>query len=152
MSIEALREALQPVLSALGDLPLQDPTAAARTLQRRLPLSGPDLSAVRSLMETGEQQGWLLPREAGGVRFGRVAKDLSGFSVDAVEMSGPGPRHRHPAGEIDLLFATGGEPEFCGHPEGWAVFAPDSVHVPEVRNGTMLILYFLPAGAIEFLP
>jgi hypothetical protein len=26
------------------------------------------------------------------------------------------------------------------------------VHVPEVRNGTMLILYFLPAGAIEFLP
>ena len=95
--------------------------------------------------------GWLLPKEAGGVKFGRIAKDLEGFSVDAVLMSSPGPRHRHPNGEIDLCFALDGEPRFDGNPEGWTVYAPDSTHVPTVRGGTMLILYFLPGGAIEFL-
>jgi hypothetical protein len=31
------------------------------------------------------------------------------------------------------------------------VFAPDSVHVPAVTGGTMLILYLLPDGAVEWV-
>ena len=49
-----------------------------------------------------------------------------------------------------LLFDRG-EARFDGHPEGWVVFGPDSVHVPTVSDGEMLILYFLPGGEIEFL-
>ena len=92
---------------------------------------------------------WLLPRAQGGIRFGRVAKDLHGFSVDAVLMDVPGPRHRHPNGEIDLCFPTRGEPKFDGHGPGWVVYGRGSAHVPTVRGGEMLILYFLPGGAIE---
>ena len=35
--------------------------------------------------------------------------------------------------------------------QGWVVYGPDSVRVPTVRDGEMLILYFLPGAAIEFL-
>jgi len=49
------------------------------------------------------------------------------------------------------MFVTGGDPRFDGHPEGWAVYAPGSVHVPEVTGGEMLILYLLPEGAIEWV-
>jgi hypothetical protein len=94
---------------------------------------------------------WLLPKEAGGVRFGRVAKELCGFSVDCVFMNSPGPRHRHPDGEIDLCFATKGASRFDGQPEGWVVYGKGSEHVPTVTDGEMLILYFLPGGKIEFL-
>ena len=93
---------------------------------------------------------WLLPKEAGGIRFGRVVKDLCGFAVDAVLMDKPGPKHRHPNGEVDLCFARSGSPRFDGNAEGWTVYGPDTTHVPTVTDGEMLILYFLPAGAIEF--
>ena len=85
------------------------------------------------------------------MRFGRVAKDLCGFSIDCVWMNGAGPRHRHPNGEIDLCFATSGAARFDGEPEGWVVYGKGSAHVPTVSEGEMLILYFLPGGAIEFL-
>ena len=94
---------------------------------------------------------WLLPKSSGGIRFGRVAKDLHGFAVDAVLMDVPGPRHRHPNGEIDLCFVTKGEPRFDGQPAGWVVYGKGSAHVPTVTGGEMLILYFLPGGAIEFV-
>ena len=63
-----------------------------------------------------------------------------------------GPKHRHPNGEIDLCFTLRGEARFDGRPEGWVVYGQDTTHVPTVRDGQMLILYFLPGGAIEFLP
>jgi hypothetical protein len=103
------------------------------------------------MIQVGAQEGWLLPKVAGPIRFGRVAKDLNGFSVDAVLMSSPGPKHRHGNGEIDLCFATKGNAKFDGNPQGWVVYGPNSVHTPTVTDGEMLILYFLPGGAIEFL-
>ena len=118
---------------------------------RRVPLSSEALLVLRSVCESGCDEGWLLPKENAGIRFGRVSKDLGGWSVDAVLMSGPGPRHRHPLGEVDLCFARSGEPSFEGSKEGWVVLGPETVHVPRVSGGEMLILYFLPQGQIEFL-
>jgi hypothetical protein len=128
---------------------LQAPDAAAE-VERRLPFAGEDVGALRAAALAGRDAGWLLPKQNAGIRFGRAVRDSDGFSVDAVLMDRPGPRHRHPNGEIDLCFATRGEPRFDGHPEGWVVYPPDSVHVPTVAGGEMLILYFLPGGAIEF--
>jgi hypothetical protein len=65
-------------------------------------------------------------------------------------MTAPGPRHKHPRGEVNLSFALEGAPRFDGQPEGWVVFPPGSEHVPTVTGGRMLIAYFLPGGAIEW--
>jgi hypothetical protein len=119
----------------------------ARTL---VPFTGAQVAAVREAAIASIDSDWLLPKQNAGIRFGRVAKDLHGFSVDAVLMDVPGPRHRHPNGEIDLCFATRGEPKFDGHDPGWVVYGRGSAHVPTVRGGEMLILYYLPGGAIEF--
>jgi hypothetical protein len=151
MTLAEFSETLRPLVTQLKGVPLVDPSAAVRELERRLPFGGELIGRVRKEAEAGAREGWLLPKQNGAVRFGRVAKDLEGFSVDAVWMSTPGPRHRHGNGEIDLCFATRGAARFDGHPEGWVAFAPGSVHIPTVSEGEMLILYFLPGGAIEFL-
>ena len=39
---------------------------------------------------------------------------------------------------------------FDGNAPGWVVYGRGSAHVPTVTGGEMLILYFLPGGAIEF--
>jgi hypothetical protein len=139
-----------PLVQRLTALGLADPRATAAKLACELPLDDPLVAGVRAAAEAGMRDGWLLPKEAAGIRFGRVVKDLLGYSIDAVWMQGPGPKHRHPNGEIDLCFALDGEPRFDGQPAGWTVYGPDTTHVPTVRGGTMLILYFLPGGAIEF--
>ncbi len=135
----------------LQGCPVDDPAAAKAWLEEHVPFDGAEVAALGAAARAGAEAGWLLPKEAGGIRFGRVAKDVHGFSVDAVWMDRPGPKHRHPGGEIDLCFAIDGEPTFDGNPEGWTVYRPDSVHVPTVAGGTMLILYFLPGAQIEFL-
>jgi hypothetical protein len=141
---------LQPITAALGGIELDGPGAAA-AVARAVPFDGPLVDSVRAAAFAAVESDWLLPKEQGGIRFGRVAKDLDGFSVDCVLMDRPGPRHRHPNGEIDLCFARSGQPRFDGQPEGWVAYGQGSVHVPTVRGGEMLILYFLPGGAIEFL-
>ena len=141
--LRPLAEALQNVDVDAGDAAAQAESAAA--------FGGEQIAAIRAAATAHIDSDWLLPKEAGGIRFGRVAKELCGFSVDCVWMNSPGPRHRHPNGEIDLCFATKGEARFDGNAEGWVVYGKDSEHVPTVTDGEMLILYFLPGGAIEFL-
>lgn len=154
MGRETLETALTPVLDALRGADPGDAGLAAR-LAAALPVDGPVCAAVRAAARKGVEEGWLCNREAGGVRFSRPVKPspaTGDLSVDAVVMDRvAGPRHLHPNGEINLCFAEEGAPNFCGHPEGWAVFPPGSVHVPRVDGGRMLILYILPAGAIEFI-
>ncbi|HLQ37132.1 MAG TPA: DUF4863 family protein [Planctomycetota bacterium] len=123
----------------------------AAVMQQLLPFRGGVVEQLRAAAVAAIDSDWLLPKQNAGIRFGRVAKDLDGFSVDAVLMAGPGPRHRHPNGEIDLCFALDGSPRFDGHAEGWVVYGKDTTHVPTVHDGRMLILYFLPGGAIEFV-
>ncbi len=145
-----LRDLLGPLVAHIAELDLALPDAAQR-LSRSAPPDGPLVDSICDAALAGIEDGWLLPAERGGIRFGRIAADLAGFSVDAVLSSGPGPRHRHPQGEIDLVFALTGDPRFDGHAAGWVAYPPGSEHVPAVTGGEMLILYFLPGGAIEWV-
>lgn len=146
---EEFVQLLTPVAAALRDIDVDQRDAAA-AVERAVPFRGPLIAALREAAVASIGSDWLLPKSNAGIRFGRAAKDLAGFSVDAVLMDVPGPRHRHPNGEIDLCFTTKGDPHFDGKAEGWVVYGKGSSHVPTVRGGEMLILYFLPGGAIEF--
>jgi hypothetical protein len=153
MPREALESALQPLFQALDGADLRDRALAGR-LAAEFPVTGPVCAAVRAAARAGVAEGWLCNREQGGVRFSRPVKPSpasSGYSVDAVVMDRvAGPKHTHTNGEVNLCFAEDGTPDFCGHAEGWVVFPPGSTHVPRVDGGRMLILYFLPGGAIDF--
>jgi hypothetical protein len=120
MTKEQFVELLRPVAAALQGLDVDAPDAAARA-ERAAPFAGPAVASLREAAVANVASEWLLPKAQGGIRFGRVAKDLLGFSVDAVLMDVPGPRHRHPNGEIDLCIATRGERRFDGRPAGWGV-------------------------------
>lgn len=147
-------DAFAPLLTAARDLDLSDPGAAEAELQQRLDPGSPEAEALRArlleLLEAGE----IANRGEMPVRYGRVCKaseESGGYSIDVVHMSAPGPRHRHPKGEIDYCLALSGQPTFDGRAPGWVVLGPDSVHVPTVEGGEMLIVYLLPDGEIEFL-
>jgi hypothetical protein len=147
---EQFVEILRPLAEGLCAVDVEAEDAAAQA-ERVAPFAGETIRRVRAAASAAIASDWLLPKSQGGIRFGRVAKDLAGFTIDAVLMDVPGPRHRHPNGEIDLCFTTKGDARFDGHHEGWVVYGKGSVHVPTVTGGEMLILYFLPGGAIEFL-
>ena len=154
MSSESLLEILTPLLEILSRIDTDDPESSA-VLARELPMDGDQMSRIRELVVEGIAEGWLTPRGEEGLRYGRLAKatpESFGFSIDAVLMDRPGPGHLHPKGEIDLCFATRGEPRFDGEAEGWVVKSPGTWHVPTVSGGEMAILYFLPEGAIVFGP
>lgn len=143
-----------PLFDAARGIDLASPELARAELGRRLDPAGPVAHALnlrlRELLEAGK----VAERGALPVKYGRVAKagePTGGFSIDVVHMNGAGPLHRHPHGEIDWCVALDGAPTFDGHPPGWVVFPPESRHVPTVAGGTMLIVYLLPQGAIEFL-
>lgn len=143
-----------PLLEAAQGLDLAAPAAARTELVKRFDPAGKraqELNAeLRALLEAGK----VAERGALPVKFGRVAKSGTatlGFSIDVVHMNGAGPLHRHPNGEVNYCVALDGKPTFDGQPPGWVVFPPESRHVPTVAGGTMLIVYLLPAGAIEFL-
>jgi hypothetical protein len=134
-------------LDSLGSWP------SAETLNADFPIDGSIVTSLREKVLAGLEAGWLTPREANGLRFGRVAKstpDSFGFTIDAVDMCGPGPGHTHPEGEFDLCFALTPNARFDGSSEGWVVYPPGSWHVPTVSEGRMVIFYFLPNGAIRF--
>jgi hypothetical protein len=146
-------ETFRPLMEAARGVDLSRPKAARDELALRFDPAGDAArrlaSELRSLLDAGE----IANRGELPVRYGRVAKptiDTLGFSIDVVLMNGAGPRHRHPRGEVNYCIALDGNPTFDGEPPGWVVLPPDSSHVPTVVNGTMLIVYLLPQGEIEF--
>ena len=154
MGKELLEKALAPVFAALKGAEPNDGAALAARLTAALPVTGDVAKAVRAAAETGVADGWLCDRENAGVKYSRPFKPgdaTAGYSVDAVVMDRiAGPKHTHTNGEINLCFTQEGDAKFCGHREGWVVFPRGSTHVPVVTDGRMLILYFLPGGAIQF--
>ena len=146
------RAAVQRLSEAIGDRPLD------ASLQDELNTQfGPSSRTARDLaaaLATGDAEGWLLPREAGGIRFGRPVKpgDVAGrFSVDVVRMGAMrGPHHAHPRGEIGLVVPIAGEPTFDGFAGPWYVYGPGSDHHPTITGGSAYVLYLLPEGAITF--
>ena len=150
-----LLQQLAPLITAISALDLAEPDAAKSRLDADFPLNGPLLTRIGAAVSAALDAGWLCPRENAGIRFGRLAKagpDTAGLGIDAVAMNGPGPGHVHPNGEVDLCFSRSGQPRFDGNPPGWTVYGPGTWHEPTVRDGEMVILYFLPEGAIHFGP
>lgn len=147
---ESLLERLGPVFERASSVDPADPRAASAAL-RELPVG-----ELEADLKEAHAAGWLTPKEAGGVRFGRLSRAEAatrGFSVDVVDMAGPAPgAHTHLRGELDLCFALEGRPRFDGREPGWVVYPPGSRHVPTVTGGRMLIVYLLPEGAIQFEP
>lgn len=152
MPNQILIDELQPLLAHLRALDLTDAQAARAALDTQFPPDSDLFSNVRALAIAALKEGTLCNREAGDSRFSRVAKPElgGGFSIDAVLLWGEGAWHRHTNGEVNMMFALEGEPTFCGVGPGWAVYPPGSAHVPAVAGGKMLILYFLPGGAVEW--
>lgn len=149
----SLLQLVTPILDVAKTLDLAAPDVAEKTLETLLPFHGGAMKDVLEALRVGVRDGSICNRGEEPVRYSRVAKaaDAKGFSIDAVLMSGVGPRHRHPNGEIDLCFRWDGEPKFDGRDPGWVVYRADSTHAPTVTGGTMVILYFLPEGAIEWV-
>ena len=143
-----------PLLRAAQGLDLSSPSRAREELERRLDPRGKAALELNAELEALLEAGKVAERGALPVKYGRVAKagvPSLGFSIDVVHMNGAGPMHRHPNGEVNYCVALEGAPTFDGQAPGWVVFPPESKHVPTVAGGTMLIVYLLPQGAIEFL-
>ena len=143
-----------PLLEAASGLDLTDPAAARAELESRFPSDGPQAEALRAQLLAWLEAGAICERGELPMRWGRVSKatpESLDFTIDVVQMNGAGPRHRHPQGEVNFCTATEGAPTFDGQGPGWVVFPPDSVHVPTVEGGMMLIVYLLPQGAMELL-
>ena len=168
-SRQALIAALEAPLREAAGVDLADPAAARSALRRAWAPEGPEGLALRGALVAALEAGTICDRGPPECRYSRLLKADAGadgadgaagaagagapghgFSVDLVCMTAPGPRHRHPRGEVNLCFALEGSPRFDGQPEGWVVFPPGSEHVPTVTGGRMLIAYFLPGGAIEW--
>jgi hypothetical protein len=146
-------DTFRPLLDAAHGVDLSDPARARDELARRLDPRGAEAAALNRELVELLRAGRIAERGEPPVRYGRVAKAgeaTRDFSIDVVHMSGPGPHHRHPGGEVNWCVALDGQPTFDGKPAGWVVMPPDSAHVPTVAGGTMLIVYLLPGGRIEF--
>jgi len=152
MEREAFEKLVSEVTRELAGKPLD--AALAAELNAKFPPAGAAFKAIEAACHEAIKDGWMCNRAAGGIKFGRVAKPspaLAGFSIDVVDMADvKGPHHRHPQGEIDMIMPITPGAAFDGHGAGWCVYAPDTAHHPTVRGGRALVLYLLPAGAIEF--
>jgi hypothetical protein len=147
-------EVFRPLLEAAHGLDLSDGARAQTELERRFDPKSAEARALGQQLIALSQEGKLASRGALPVRWGRVAKaspETLDQSIDVVVMNGAGPRHRHPRGEVNFCLAIDGEPTFEGQPPGWVVLEAGTVHVPTVAGGTMLIVYLLPQGEMEFL-
>lgn len=123
-------------------------------LNKNWPLGGAAFDELTKLCAQGEQDGWLMSRQAGNIKFGRAIKpgeSAGRFSVDVVRMKDvKGPHHVHPEGEIGAIMQIEGDPKFDAFDTGWYVYPSGSAHNPTVSGGDAYVLYLLPNGAIEF--
>lgn len=146
-------DVFRPLWEAARGLDLDDASDAEARLRERFDPDGDAARALNAELLRLLQAGEVANRGELPVRWGRVAKagpETDDFSIDVVHMTGPGPRHTHPNGEVDYCVALDGSPTFDERAPGWVVCEPGSSHVPTVAGGAMLIVYLLPGGAIEF--
>lgn len=147
-------DTFQPLIDAAAGVDLSDPATARAELTSRLDPASEAGRAVSAALVELLEKGEVANRGEAPVKFSRAAKateETSDFSIDVVDMTGPGPRHLHPNGEVNWCVALEGEPTFMGQAPGWVVETPGSEHVPTVEGGRMLIVYLLPGGAMQFL-
>lgn len=147
----SILEVLAPHARYIASLDLSSPHVTEQLNQ-----SSPDTSALREALLAAHAAGTLTPKSGGdGIWFGRLARSEDatfGHSVDAVDISGAGAEHTHPEGEVSFCIPLDGDPTFEGAKAGWVVLPPGSHHTPTVHGGRMLIVYFLPNGAVTWGP
>jgi len=152
MSAEEFSMLLSGIAAQLEGVPVD--ARMAEFLNAEYPADGADFQRLAELCAEGEREGWLMSREAGGVKFGRAIKPggaTGQFSVDVVRMKDvKGPHHVHPTGEIGAVIPIEGAPKFDDFAPGWYVYPPGSDHHPTVSGGDAYVIYLLPEGAIEF--
>ena len=152
MSAEDFSMLLSGIAARLDGVALDEDMATF--LNTEYPADGADVARLAAMCAEGERDGWLMSREAGGIKFGRAIKPggaTGAFSVDVVRMGEiKGPHHRHPNGEIGVVLPIEGSPRFDAFAPGWYVYPPGSAHHPTISGGEAYVIYLLPEGAIEF--
>lgn len=152
MSVQEFNALMGQIAERLSGQPVD--AGMADFLNQTYPKDGDVFARLTALCAQGEQEGWLMGREGGGIKYGRAIKpgtDAGLFSVDVVRMKDvKGPHHIHTNGEIGAVMPIAGAPRFDDFPEGWYVYPPGSDHYPTVSGGDAYVLYLLPDGAIEF--
>lgn len=161
---QPLIDQLAPILRTVAELPLDEcrdaegAAAIVARLEEAWPAAGETFRAVGETLRRGVAEGWLCDRGEPEARFSRVAKATEAtddLSIDVVSLVGPALEHLHPRGEITMAYpaeAAADGSRFDGHPPGWVVMPAGSIHVPTVTGPRMLLLYFLPGGAVEWNP
>src|SRR5437763_15991626 len=97
-------ETFRPLIDAAVGLDLSDPASAESELRRRFDPKSSAAEALNANLRALLDAGRIAERGELPVKYGRVAKageSTSSFSIDVVHMSGAGPHHRHPEGEIN---------------------------------------------------
>ncbi len=149
-----LKTLLAPISTFVAGLDASDPQACEAALNERFPSDDPVVTAVRDAARAAVRDGTICNRGEPGMQFSRVVKpadDPAGCSVDAVLMeNAAGPAHTHTNGEFCLCLPENEGAKFEDRTDRWIVMPKGSRHVPTVRNGKMLILYWLPGGAVEW--
>ena len=152
MNVDSFQELLAPITEFVSGQNVD--TALSGELSRRFPAHSATFNAVESACHDAIAAGWMCAQGIDGRRFGRVIEPsakTAGLSVDVVDLENiVGPHHRHPRGEICMVMPISEGAQFDGKDRGWCVFEPGSDHCPTVTGGEALVLYFLPAGEIEF--
>ena len=149
MALEKFQTQLENITSAIVGEKLD--ISLTKKLNHMFPPDGPVFQGVKETCISAIEEGWMCNRGDDSIKFGRIIKDVDGFSVDVVLMNNVvGPHHRHPKGEIDMIMPLSDDAKFDDNGVGWLVYGPNSAHQPTVTDGKAIILYLLPDGAIEF--
>jgi len=93
------------LIDAASGLDHSNPVAARAELERRLDPRGTGAGRISKVLRDLLAEGKIADRGAPPVRWSRVAKagpETRDQSIDVVCMSGPGPRHLHPNGEVNF--------------------------------------------------
>ena len=148
-----LKSLLEPISRSIPELDLSDGAAAETALNERFPPDSAEIAAIREAAFAALEAGEIAERGEPGMKWGRLSKPAEtpgGSSIDVVYMSdSSGPPHTHTNGEVCLCLAESDGATFEGRGDTWIVMPAGSRHVPTVAQGSMLILYWLPEGAVE---
>jgi hypothetical protein len=149
---------LKPLLGSVSQfvagLDLTRPAEAEAALIQRFPPSGAEVTALSAAARAALAAGTICQRGEPGMKFSRVVKpeqDPGGCSIDAVHMNASkGPWHTHLKGEVCLCLPDDPAAKFEGRSATWMVLPVGSRHEPTVTDGSMLILYWWPEGAVAW--